>query len=143
MKHNYMLWPTFLGWVFLFLAGCAPLGRPSTINVEFQDGVPGLREGDQVYLFDVEIGEIGTPAVVNNRVIVPVFLRDAGVFDKTGQVFFLVAPDHAKPGRSCLVAHVHTVPAEPGQPRFRGFTSNLKLKVQMESDRVRAWWKNF
>ena len=45
----------------ILLAACGPLNTTSTINVEFKDSVQGMRQGDQVYLLGVPIGEAGTP----------------------------------------------------------------------------------
>ena len=125
----------------LLLAGCASLKTASTIDVEFEDSVQGLHKGDQVYLLGLPVGETGTPFVVNNRAIVPVVLQDTRAFDQTSQVLFLLVPDEARLGRECLVAYVHQVPAQPGQPRFRGFTSKLKLNLQMGSEKIESWWK--
>ena len=126
----------------LLLAGCASLRTPTTIEVEFQDSVQGLHKGDQVYLLGLPIGEAGNPFVVNNRAIVPVVLQDTRAFDQTSQVLFLLVPDEATPGRECLIAYVHQLPAEPGQPRFRGFTSRVKLNLQMGSESIGSWWKS-
>jgi hypothetical protein len=102
----------------LLLAGCASLRTASTIEVEFQDSVQGLHKGDPVYLLGVQIGVAENPFVGNGRAIVPVVLQDMHVFDQTSQVLFLLAPDQARLGQDCLVAYIHQVPAEPGQPRF-------------------------
>jgi hypothetical protein len=127
---------------FILLVGCAPLRKASTINVEFQDSVQGLHKGDQVYLLGLVIGEAENPFALNNRAIVPVVLQDTHVFDQTSQVLFLLVPDQGRPGRQCLVAYLDQLPAEPGQPRFRGFTSRVKLNLQMGSESIGSWWKS-
>jgi hypothetical protein len=125
------------------LAACAPLREGATIDVEFQNSAQGLRKGDQVYLLGVPVGEAGTPYAVNNRAHVPVVLPDPRVFDQTSQVFFLLAPDEAKPGRQCLVAYVNDIPAGRGETRFRGFTSKVALNLEMGTRRAESWWRSF
>jgi hypothetical protein len=101
-----------------------------------------LHKGDPVYLLGVRIGVAENPFIGNGRAIVPVVLQDMHVFDQTSQVLFLLAPDQARPGQQCLEAYVHQVPTEPGQPRFRGFTSKIKLDLQMRGENIESWWKN-
>ncbi len=142
LKTNQRLSAVVLACIAILLVGCASLRLTSTINVEFQESVQGLREGDRVYLLGLPIGEVDNTLVVNNHAVVPVVLQDTRTFDPNSQVLFLVAPDNTRPGHYCLVAFVHPLPAEAGQPRFRGFTSKVKLDLQMGRERIESWWRS-
>jgi hypothetical protein len=122
--------------------GCSSLKDESYINVEFEESIQGLQRGDLVFLLGLPVGEVKTPYVLSGKVIVPVSLRDATVFGPSSKVYFYLAPDDGKLGRQSLNAVIHPLPAEPGKPRFRGFTSKLKLNIQIGSERVGSWWKN-
>ena len=118
------------------------MGIAPRVNVEFEGGVQGLQRGDQVYMFGVSIGETGDPFVAGNRAIVPVVLKSGSTFDQNAQVLFFIAADQARPTHQCLIARIHSVPAEAGRPRFRGFASELNLNVQMGAEQLEWWWKS-
>ncbi len=122
--------------------GCSSLKDESHINVEYEESIQGLQRGDLVFLLGLPVGEVKKPFVSNGKVIVPVSLRDATVFGANSKVYFFLAPDDGKPGHQSLNAIIHPLPAGPGKPRFRGFTSRLKLNIQMASERVDSWWRN-
>jgi len=107
----------------ILMMGCGPIRSASTVNVQFDDSVQGLQRGDNVYLFGVPVGVIEAPTIVNGRPNVPLVLRDINVFGQDGQVLFYIDSDATRPGRQALVAVIHSMPAAPDRPRFRGFSS--------------------
>lgn len=121
--------------------GCSLVPSTQRINVEFEESMQGIQRGDQVYLFGLPVGEVGTPFIFHGRAIVPVSLGNSSVFAQNSQVLFFIAPDQTKPGRQCLVAIVYSVPVEAGQPRFRGFASKTKVVLQMGTEKAESWWK--
>ena len=140
-KHlSYSCWIPLA--VIFLMAGCGPAAFGPRLQVEFEGSVRGLQKGDQVYLLGVPVGEISEPFILNGRVIVPVSLQDSKVFGQNSQVLFYIAPDETKPGRQCLVATIHSLPAEAGKPRFRGFASKAKAIVQMSAEKAESWWKS-
>ena len=142
-KHFQLLFAviSFCGSVLL-MDGCGSLRYASSINVDFEDNVNGLQKGDQVYMLGLLIGETGKPIITDSHAIIPVMLRDKDVFDQDSQVLFLMIPDQSRPGRQCLVAQVHRVPPETGKPKFRGFTSTIKLNLEMQAEKIQSWWKH-
>jgi hypothetical protein len=132
----------FLVIIISSLCGCAAVGSAQNANIEFEDSVEGLQKGDQVYLLGLPIGEIGQPFILRNRAMVPLSLRDADVFGQSSQVFFYIAPDQSKPGRHCLNTIIHSLPANAGKPRFRGFESKTRLDLQLRVEVMQSWWKS-
>jgi hypothetical protein len=82
-------------------------------------------------MLGLPICEIRELYVIEGQAFVPVILRNGRVFDQQSQTFFLLEPDHLRPGHQCLGAQKTPVPVETGKPQFRGFSSALELKLQI------------
>lgn len=125
----------------LVSTGCDSIRSSPSMNVEFEDSILGLQKGDQVYLLGVPVAEVGPASIVNGKAFVPVSLRDDAIFRPDQQVLFYVASDQQKPGRRCLVAVIHSLPAAAGKPRFRGFGSKTAMMLRMSAEKAESWWK--
>ncbi len=128
--------------IIILMTGCGPVRSSAHIDVEFDDSVQGLKKGDQVYLLGVAVGQIDDPSIVNGRPIVPVSLREDGVFGQDSQVLFYIAADAARPGQQSLVGIIHSLPLQQGKPRFRGFSSKSKVMLQIGAEKAQSWWNS-
>lgn len=139
VKNSVASW---LG-VFCLLvsAGCDSITSGPNANIEFEDSILGIQKGDQVYLLGAPVAEVGRASIVNGKAFVSVSLRDDNIFRPDQQVLFYIASDQQKPGRRCLVAVIHSLPAAAGKPRFRGFGSKTEMMLRMTAEKAESWWK--